>query len=221
MIDRLLSYIAPHLCLGCAKVGSLLCESCKYNISEDAFSQCIVCGSVTGDTGICQTCTVPYQRAWCVGERSGVLQRLIGNYKFQNVYGAYQPLADLLDECISGLPDDTIIVPMPTTSGHIRERGYDHMQLIAQRIASRRGLLLVRALRRITNTKQRGVGRAARARQAKAAFKAVGQLDSHRPYLLIDDVVTTGATMFYAAQALRDAGATTVWIAAIARQPLD
>ncbi|MNH40046.1 DNA utilization protein GntX [compost metagenome] len=67
-------------------------------------------------------------------------------------------------------------------------------------------------------TKQRDANRAVRAAQAKRAFKARSSTDSHC-YLLIDDVVTTGATIKYAAKALRDAGAKDVWVAAIARQP--
>jgi ComF family protein len=164
---------------------------------------------------------IPYTRAWCVGERSGVLQRLVGDFKFQNIYAAYIPLAQLLDERISELPTDTIIVPVPTVAAHIRERGYDHTYLIAKWIAKRRRLTMQSVLVRLTNTKQRDAGRQQRIEQAKAAFGIKGAINKDAYYLVIDDVVTTGATMQYAAETLRQAGAERVWVAAIARQTLD
>jgi len=164
---------------------------------------------------------VSYERAWCVGERSGVLQRLVGDFKFQNMYAAHIPLAQLLDERISELPSNTIVVPVPTIAAHIRERGYDHTKLIAKRIARRRKLRMQTALIRVTTTKQRDASRKDRLKQAKAAFAANGHIDETANYLIIDDVVTTGATMYYAAQTLQAAGAQHIWVATIARQTLD
>ena len=221
MFDALLSGIAPHLCCGCGKIGTLLCDNCKYNIVIDADKVCLGCGSVTIKSGVCQGCDVFYSRAWYVGERSGVLQRLIGNYKFQNMLAARVPLTSLLIETIDHLPENTIVVPIPTVSGHIRERGYDHILLIARQVAKKRHLRLQRCLLRVTSTKQRDATRRQRIAQAKAAFKVAGLVDCSVPHLLIDDVVTTGATVKYAAKALRDAGVRDIWVAVIARQPLD
>lgn len=221
MIDRLLSKVAPHLCCGCGKIGSLLCDNCKYDINNDVFTQCLACRGPADETGVCHHCNVPYERAWCVGERSGVLQRLVGDFKFQNTYGAYTHLAQLLEERISELPPNTIIVPVPTVSSHMRERGYDHTYLIAKWIAMRRGLKIKPLLVRLTNTKQRDASRKDRIAQAKVAFGIRGKVDSEMYYLVIDDVVTTGATMYYAADILRQAGAEHIWVAAIARQTLD
>jgi len=221
MIDTLLSQVAPHLCCGCGKIGSLLCDNCKYDINNDLFTQCLSCRGAADETGVCHHCNLPYERAWCVGERSGVLQRLVGDFKFQNMYTAHIPLAQLLDERMSELPPNTIIVPVPTVASHIRERGYDHTLLIAKHIAKRRGLKVQTLLVRATNTKQREASRKDRLTQAKAAFAFKGSVDESTCYLVVDDVVTTGATMYYAAEALRAAGAKHVWAAAIARQTLD
>jgi predicted amidophosphoribosyltransferase len=76
-------------------------------------------------------------------------------------------------------------------------------------------------LERVTSTKQRQATKTQRIEQAKAAFAVKIAIDPDVPYLLIDDVVTTGATMQYAAQQLKDNGAREIWVAAIARQPLD
>jgi predicted amidophosphoribosyltransferase len=146
---------------------------------------------------------------------------LVNRYKFDNARSAYVPLGDLLLATLPDLPANTVIVPIPTIRTHIRQRGYDHTLLLAQYVAKKRGLAVSRPLRRQTATVQRGADRKQRLAQAKAAFVVDTGLSSDVPYLLIDDVVTTSATMLYGAKALRQAGATTIWAAAIVRQPFD
>jgi ComF family protein len=164
---------------------------------------------------------MPYARVWVVGERAGTLQRLIGLYKFERARSAYKTLSDLLLETLPELPNNVVVVPVPTTPGRIRERGYDHMLLIANYIAKIRGLRCSQLLTRATNTKQRQANINQRMMQAKSAFRINGEIDAESIYLLVDDVVTTGATIKYAAKALRDAGAKHIWVALIARQTLD
>jgi predicted amidophosphoribosyltransferase len=84
-----------------------------------------------------------------------------------------------------------------------------------------RGLSCQQVLKRKTNTKQRHASAKQRAIQARQAFHIKDMIDIETPYLIIDDVITTGATIRYAAQAFVDAGAKHVWVAAIARQTLD
>jgi predicted amidophosphoribosyltransferase len=76
-------------------------------------------------------------------------------------------------------------------------------------------------IQRATSTKQRQASKAQRIAQAKVAFKIAGTVNPDIPYLLIDDVMTTGATIQSAAQLLKDSGARDIWVAIIARQPLD
>jgi ComF family protein len=149
------------------------------------------------------------------------LQSLIDAYKFENTCAAYGSLADLLHARLPDLPANTIVVPIPTISSHIRQRGYDHTLLIARSLAKRRGFVVTPLLRRQTDTKQRDATRRQREQQAEAAFYIQGAVDETRPYLLIDDIATTGATLRHAARKLKEAGAGTIWVAAIARQPLD
>ena len=170
--------------------------------------------------GVCGACFVPYSRAWCVGERVDALQRLIGTYKFQSVIAADTVIGGLLLDALPELPPETVVVPVPTVRSHVRERGFDHMYRIAKHVSKNKRLRLATPLGRQTVTKQRDASREQRLRQAREAFFVRGKLASV-PHLLVDDVVTTGATVKYASRALLDAGASEVWVAAIARQPLD
>jgi ComF family protein len=222
MLDSALSLIAPHHCTACGEVGGLLCENCKYDIISESYDVCINCAkSLAASSGICRDCKVPYARAWCVADRRDNLEKLINGYKFANTHAAYNVLADLLHERLPQLPANTVIVPIPTVGSHVRQRGYDHMLLIAKRLAKLRNLPISADLKRATTTKQREASRSKRIAQAKVAFTVTKEFSPDITYLLIDDVVTTGSTMKYAAQKLLDAGAGAVWVATISRQPLD
>lgn len=221
MIDTLLSYLAPHYCCGCGQIGDVICDNCKYNITSESFNVCLSCGKNLINEMVCSECKLPYSHSWCVGERSGVLQRAIGEYKFQHKRAACKDLGDMIVTILPDLPLETIIVPVPTVTAHIRERGFDHAYLLARHVAECQGLTVSRVIKRQTSTKQRDADKRTRQRQAKEAFRVDEVLSSDVPYLLLDDVVTTGATVKYAAEALRQAGARQIWVVAIARQPLD
>jgi predicted amidophosphoribosyltransferase len=126
----------------------------------------------------------------------------------------------LLDERVPVLPPNTVVVPVPTVHTHVRRRGYDHSLLIAREFARRRNLVIQTHVSRVTSVQQRGRTKAERFAQAKEVFVCTRALAGDVPFLLVDDVVITNATVRYAASALRYAGAQSVCVAAIARQPM-
>ena len=221
-MHRLISNVlAPHYCCSCGHIGAILCESCKYDITSEPHEACILCNKLAKATeSLCNTCKASFNRAWVVSSRTGALKELINVYKFERTKQAHVHLASLLDATLPVLPSDIEIVPIPTITKHTRARGYDHMQLITQELASKRGLFHSMPLKRATTTVQQGANRRKRQEQAQAAFKACGVLSGKR-YLLVDDICTTGFTLEYAARTLREAGASEVWVAVIASQPLE
>jgi len=222
MIQRVLQVIAPHPCYNCGKVGVLLCDNCKYNITHEPFVGCILCQSPQ-KYGICENHDSPLERIFVVGPRSGPLQQVINGLKFSNVKAGAILLAELLHESLPQLPDTIQIVPIPTVRSHIRRRGYDQVELIARHFAYLRGLQVVKPLARITNDTQHTVGRQERAIQASGAFAVrpgKNALHTNGPILLIDDIITTGSTLSAAAKQLSSLGVP-VWAAALAYQPLD
>lgn len=219
MIHGLLNVLAPHYCCSCDEIGSILCEGCKYDIVSEPFIGCLLCGSPS--LSVCAGCQAIIERSWCGGERSGALEALINKYKFEYAEAAHVPLGDILLATLPDLPSNTVVVPVPTINTHIRQRGYDHTLLVAKYIAKKRDLAVSAALFRKTSAMQRGASRKVRIKQAKEAFGVRGELQESVPYLLVDDVVTTGSTLIYASRALKEAGASQVWAVAAARQPLD
>ncbi len=220
MLEQPLKLLAPHHCCSCGALGAILCEYCKYDIESESYEQCLVCRGVTrAGEALCRQHILPYSRAWCAGERSEALLKLIDAYKFERAKSAYLPLVELIDAALPVLPPDVVVVPVPTIAPHIRRRGYDHTALLARELAKRRGLKYLSAIDRLTTTSQLGKGRRERRKQAEQAFSC--QPVASGTYLLVDDIFTTGATLEFAAKALKAAGAEEVWVAVVARQPLE
>ncbi len=221
MIDNLLAIVAPHLCYGCGKTGTLLCHGCKYDIINDKNSDCLVCLGSSMRGIICSNCQVPYERGWFINFRDGSLKDLIDAYKFNHAKAGYKVLADLLHSNLPDMPPKTVVVQVPTAAAHVRQRGYDHLALIAREFGNLRHLPVQPLIKRLTDLTQHELSAKERKAAASRAFVVEPKLDTSVTYLLLDDVMTTGATLKYAAEALREAGAEHVFVAVIARQALD
>lgn len=220
MIERVLQIVAPHPCSGCGKLGTVLCNDCKYDIIHEPFLGCILCG-VPNNDGICSNHHSPIEKSLTISVRSDALEDAINRLKFQNTKAAARSLAELLDWSLPVLPGGIEIVPIPTARSHIRKRGYDQMDLIARHLSVLRGLPVSRVLERHGNATQHTSNKEKRLEQAENAYSMTdASVVRGRTLLLLDDVVTTGSTLQSAAKVLTGAGAT-VWVATLAYQPLD
>ena len=219
IVEHVLRIIAPHPCYGCGKVGTILCDNCKYDIIHEPFVGCFVCGKPQND-GICPIHDSFLEKIVIVSTRSGPLEETINTLKFSNVKGSARTLAELLDMVLPLLPASTQIVPVPTVRSHVRQRGYDQVELIAQHLANLRGYSVVRALKRIGNATQHTADRATRQLQSQDAFALNENSLGEGPVLILDDIITTGSTLLAAAKLLRN-HASPVLAAALAYQPLD
>lgn len=159
--------------------------------------------------------------AYSVGSYRDELKALIYNYKFERQRAGALILARLLDAITPQLPSHTIVGAVPTAPQRIRRRGYDHAELIAKQFARQRQLPYQALLVRTSAAQQHGATKRQRAEQAKSMFKARSSLDEARVYVLIDDIVTTGATVRAAARQLHQAGASTVIVLTIANHVLE
>ena len=106
----------------------------------------------------------------------------------------------------------------PTTAAHRRARGFDQAEILARATANALSVRPARLLRRISGAAQSGTGRSARLAGPRFGGRASAQ---GRRVLLVDDVLTTGATLRAAIAALEDAGVAAVHVAACARRGRD
>lgn len=161
--------------------------------------------------------------------RTPLLRALVHEAKFGNSGRAQELLAALLAWHLAAMlesppPGEVALVPIPLSAQRRRERGFNQCEVIARK-ALRRLDARARAavalsphlLSRIRDTEhQTALTRAGRRANVRGAFRANGVLDPRLTYIVLDDVLTTGATLQEAVDALKAAGAVRVLPLALA-----
>lgn len=220
ILEKAISIIAPHRCLSCGKENNILCIACGNDVFLEPEPSCGFCDRLTKNGAVCRSCRPgsPLGHIWIAGSYEGTVAYLIKHFKFNSLRAAAEPLAAGMARLLPVLGHDTIIVPVPTAPQRIRTRGFDQTVLLARELHKQTGLAYAHLLRRNHNLRQLGMSRAMRQRQARDAFIAVERDYANVHILLIDDVITTGATLNAAAKALRAAGAQQIDAVVIAKQ---
>lgn len=185
MIDLLLG----SRCAGCDASGTWLCVDCRDACEPERRG-----------------------RVHAAGAYGGALRRAIHRFKYQGERALASDLGALIASRVAhdlarGRVLD-VVVPAVSHLLRARERGYDHAMLLAAEVAARCDLPLRAPLRRVrASTPQVKLDRVARAKNVRGAFIAEAGALRGLHVALVDDVVTTGATLAAASAAIRAAGA--------------
>lgn len=202
MLADLTDLVFPRRCLGCARAGFGLCPRC----SRPRDIQRYVPGPGVVHAG---------------SEYAGAVRAAIIRYKERDRRDLTADLAELLLPAIRRARGSTrvdALVTVPSSRASIRARGGDHLYRLAHRAGD--GLVVHRPItlgRRIEDTA--GLGLRARRENVSGAFRASAPTATARRVVLIDDVLTTGASLREAARALTAAGWLVVGAAVVAATP--
>jgi len=174
---------------------------------------------VAGTCGMCAVAPPVFDWARAAGLYAGPLRDAVQRLKFGRRPALARPLAALvLEQCAAAVPVGAVLVPIPLARERERERGFNQAALVAERVA--RGLgapLFPRWLARTRATApQTELDAAARRANVRGAFVA-STAAAGADVVLVDDVLTTGATAGECARALRAAGANSVGLLTVAR----
>jgi ComF family protein len=210
-------------CLLCGESGAEgrdLCRACAEALPWND-SACLRCALPLPEPGICGACLQrppPLTETRAAFVYGFPLDRLVPRFKFHNDLAAGRLLSELMLRGVSGLPKPSALVPVPLHDSRLRQRGYDQAQELAKYLARALQVpLLSGALVRTRATApQSELDAGARQRNLRRAFEVRpgAVLPDHA--VLIDDVMTTGATLEAAAKRLRRAGVARVdaWVCA-------
>jgi ComF family protein len=224
-----LDLLFPAVCPLCeARLGTgrrdPLCGVCWASFTRLAPPWCLRCGVPTpSPAAACPPCVdapPPFDYARAAAPYGGGVREAVLALKFGGRRSLARPLGDLVrEQCEAGLPErPQVLVPVPLARARERERGFNQAELLAERLGERLGLRVrPRWLVRLRATApQSELDADARRANVSGAFAAPSTVAGAH-VAIVDDVVTTGATVRECARALRAAGAAQVGVLAVAR----
>ena len=226
----------PKKCLGCNKKDVYICDSCLNKIEIVPNNKCPFCDRPVPDTLICEKCREKHfldRLIWAVPYSNPLIKELIKIFKYHYIKELARPLAQLLlTQCGSyDLPHNAIVMPIPLHERRLKERDFNQAELLAKEMAEHYSLPLeTEALKR-----KRAVLPQAQIKDHKIRRKNIKNIFEISPefnkkcvaenknllkdktVILIDDVITTGATLSEAAKVLKRSGVKEIWGLVVAK----
>ena len=222
--ERLLTLLFPHRCFLCGKAldgQRFLCESCALPVAR-ADELCPCCGKQWQGC-VCQSIHPAFSRVAVPFYYVGGAQRGMQRFKYEG-RRYYAPfLAEQMQEAFweAGGAQPNFVTFVPMHAKKQRERGYCPAEMLAREVAARLGVpvrdgFLLHTENAKAQMEQKGL--TARLQNAAQSFARCGNapLLSGEQVLLVDDILTTGATAHVCASLLRQCGAGEVWLAVAA-----
>ena len=213
----ILELLLPGACAGCGRYGELLCATCLMGLrpaaaAADRFAAADP-GIVIGDA---------MELAMAAFIHEGTMRRVLQRLKYGGAGRLAAPLARAAEPALRALVSQTgqaYLVPVPLHATRRRQRGYNQAELLATELGRLLGLpVLDLLLRHRPTTRQHGLGREARLHNLRGALGVRSGAAAPRVAILVDDILTTSATLEACAETLRRRGSSRVFGFAVARE---
>ena len=235
MLHALFAFFLPRQCPLCGGVpadgtGNMFCADCLKKLHFVRTPACPGCGGeLSGILELCPDCLHspgkrPWEKALSVFVMEGAVKEVIYLFKYRNRPSLARPLGMLCAQSLlhSGIrPDVMTYTPLHWT--RCLRRGYNQSELLVREMAKHVPWGVERLLKRRRLTRQQAhLGRKERILNMRGAFRAVHpERFRGKKVLLVDDVLTTGATLSSASEELLKNGASQVFILVLARRSTD
>lgn len=220
-----LDLVFPRWCVGCGQEGSFICPDCCSWLPQIEPPVCRRCGyPQTVDVDVCPECAdwpSDLDSECALFRFEGVIRIAVHQLKYHNLKALSDELAGFMFAYLIANPlAIDVLVPVPIHPRRLRERGYNQSRLLANLLAKLTGWPLSESLVRNqpadSQTQASDVGQ--RWRNVRNAFRVPPDAFKDKRVLLIDDVVTSGATLNACATALKVNGAVSVRALTLARE---
>ena len=215
----LVDLLLPPACVGCDRYGGLLCDACQQRLRPPSDADDCFLGAdggvVVGDALEVAVSAFAYE---------GVVRRALGRLKYGGAARLAEPMIrramPAFDRLTALIPvSSPVLVPVPVHADRQRQRGYNQAQLLAAELGRLRTLRVAPLLeRRRPTVQQHRLDRAARLRNLRDAFALLPQARPPPVAVLVDDILTTSATLEACAGVLRRAGGIRVYGFTLARE---
>jgi ComF family protein len=231
LIDPVLAVVFPSDCPACGRPlahpgQGPLCEPCWAGLPRHQAVLCR-CGLPLppglSACGRCRRGRQPFAAGASLGPYEGTLRVVLHELKYAGRRRAAPRLAEALleDPAVASLvATSDVLVPVPLHPRRLRERGFNQSLLLAEALARRtaRPVCKDALVRRVDTIPQAGLSAAARRRNVREAFAVRRRASvAGKTVTLVDDVLTTGATVLACARRLEEAGASEVRLVTVAR----
>jgi ComF family protein len=224
LISGLSEAVFPAKCIGCSIRGTPLCTTCRRELPRLPNNVCARCAALRGTSrGACSECArlSPYLgRIYVPFAYEGAIRSAVLTLKFRSGRYLAPTMGDLLRTELRSRPIRAeLVVPVPLAPSRRRKRGYNQAVLLAEPVAGMIGEVPCReVLTRAERPAQRTLDSDARLRNLLGTVSCTDAVAVRgRHVVLVDDVVTTGATLSACAEALAGAGANRISAVAFAR----
>lgn len=220
-------WVFPPECAGCGKPGFRFCQECQSQIELLDRQICPICGAPLDTKKVCRVCArsrPSFEMLRSYALYRDPLRKAIHHLKYKQDMALASFLADKLIVLIADQLkwQFDLVTSVPLNRERINSRGYNQSNLIAFPIALAFGVpFLPRAVRRVRNTlSQVGLSVSQRTANVQGAFEAEKHFVDGKTILLVDDVVTTGATIASCSASLMQSGAAKVFCVSVAKTPV-
>lgn len=211
--ERFFDLLFPMACISCNVEGVTLCANCMCQLPLLPPHACAHCGLEAQHGNACNACTErrhPHVKELLVAAYYDhpIVKKAIRQFKYDGVTGLKIPLAELIVAAAANteLPGDAVLCPIPMSPRRQRVRGYNQTLLLAHTLGEMFGRPVASLLRRVGNPKPQARFDAAMRHTNAAGTFALRATPQTKNVILIDDVVTTGATIEAAAACLAASG---------------
>ena len=230
--NTVLNTLFPETCPVCHENSSdhkiaPICAGCWDSIRQYEGPKCGKCGVplASGSSMTCGECIKDrpaFRSVRAFGLYNGPLRKAINLLKYHNMKRLSKPLAEMILRM--EIPRADAVIPVPLYKDRLMQREFNQSALLAKHTAKRTGAsLLINCLVKVKDTMpQVGLSSIERRRNIRNAFKVEKQeLIKEKVIILVDDVVTTGATVRECSRALKKAGAGDIYVVALAHGARD
>lgn len=224
LVRKFINELWPAECANCGRESNWLCHECTLTSYAIKSPTCPFCDRLSPLGKTCPKCKASHK---LTGNRAlyyykGPIIELIHAYKYSRVAASQEWITPQLSNLFTELPlskaGKLIITSVPSNPERLAKRGYNQSELLAQALAAENNVPYVQLLKRSNSQSQTQLSRKERIQAVQNQYSLVSKKDiTGLNIVIVDDVITTGATLNICASLLKSAAAKQVWGLTVAK----